>query len=59
MTQTVLADISGVARHTITDIESGKGNPTIEVMRKLLTPLGLKLVVEIAEPSQTKNEAMP
>ncbi|CAN5626145.1 hypothetical protein BH09VER1_BH09VER1_14250 [soil metagenome] len=59
VTQTVLADISGVARHTITDIESGKGNPTIEVMRKLLTPLGLKLVVEIAEPSQTKNEAMP
>lgn len=59
MTQSVLADLSGVARHTITDIESGKGNPTIEVMRKLLAPLGLKLIIEIAELSQTNNEVMP
>ncbi len=59
ITQSLLADISGVARHTITDIESGKGNPTIEVVRKLLVPLGLKLVIEIAEPSTRRNEVRP
>ena len=56
ITQSLLADISGVARHTITDIESGKGNPTIEVIRKLLAPLGLKLAIEIAEPATSRNE---
>lgn len=56
ITQSLLADISGVARHTITDIESGKGNPTIDVFRKLLVPLGLKLVIEIAEPGDGRNE---
>jgi len=57
ITQSVLAEISGVARHTITDIESGKGNPTLEVVGRLLTPLGLKLVVEMAEPATGSNEA--
>jgi len=56
ITQSLLADISGVARHTITDIESGKGNPTIEVVRRLLSPLGLKLVIEVAEPTFNRNE---
>jgi transcriptional regulator with XRE-family HTH domain len=56
ITQSLLADIAGVARHTITDIESGKGNPTIAVVRRLLSPLGLKLVIEIAEPAFKRNE---
>lgn len=56
ITQATLADLSGVGRHSITDIESGKGNPTIEIIKKLLAPLGLKLVVQIAEPGHSKDE---
>lgn len=59
ITQSTLADLSGVARHTITDIESGKGNPTLEILKKLLSPLGMKLTIEIAEPSQTGTVANP
>lgn len=59
ITQSLLAEISGVARHTITDVESGKGNPGIKVVRKLLAPLGLKLVIEIAEPLTRSNEVRP
>ena len=58
ITQTTLADLSGVGRHSITDIESGKGNPTIEITKKLLAPLGLKLVIQIAEPDHPKDEVI-
>lgn len=59
ITQSLLAEISGVARHTITDIESGRGNPTLAVAQKLLSALGLKLVVEVAAPLERKSEAYP
>lgn len=49
ITQATLADLSGVARHSITDIERGKANATIEVINKLLAPLGLTLAIQIAE----------
>ena len=49
VTQMTLADISGVGLHSISDIESGKGNPTIEVVKKLLAPLGLQLTIQIAK----------
>lgn len=50
ITQAVLADLSNVGIHSISDIESGKGNPTLEVAEKLLATLGLKLVIEITKP---------
>lgn len=59
ISQGILADLSGVARHTITDIESGKGNPTLEVVRKLLAPLGLRMALEIAEPQASDEEVHP
>lgn len=42
-----LCEISEVALHTISDIESGKGNPTLQVMNKLLDVLGLVIVIDI------------
>lgn len=36
-----LSEISEVALHTISDIESGKGNPTLTVISKLCDVLGL------------------
>lgn len=43
--QAALSELSGVAVHTISNIEQGKGNPTIEIMGRLLDVLGLELSV--------------
>ena len=47
--QKTLGEISGVAVHTISDIESGKGNPTIKVLSSILDVLGMELSVQIKE----------
>ena len=46
ISQIDFAKLAGVAVHTVSDIESGKGNPTLDVLLKVLDPLGLKLSVE-------------
>lgn len=43
--QQTLAEIAGTSVHTISDIESGKGNPTLEVLNKTLRVLGLELAI--------------
>ncbi len=48
--QREFSDIIGVAVHTISDIESGKGNPTLETLSKVCEPLGLELIVRVREP---------
>ena len=57
VTQTTLADLSGVGLHSISDIESGKGNPTIEVVKKIFAPLGLKLTIQIAKPETSSEKS--
>ncbi|MFT4547441.1 MAG: transcriptional regulator with XRE-family HTH domain [Pseudoalteromonas tetraodonis] len=46
ISQVDFAKLAGVAVHTVSDIESGKGNPTLDVLLKVLDPLGLKLSVK-------------
>ncbi|MFP4598869.1 MAG: helix-turn-helix domain-containing protein [Persicimonas sp.] len=43
--QRTLAQLADVSVHTVSDIESGKGNPTIEVLGKVLDVLGLELSI--------------
>lgn len=43
MTQSQLADRSGVSRQTISDIETGKHDPTISVALLLARALGVKV----------------
>ena len=50
ITQRDLADLSGLAVHTISDLESGKGNPTLEVMSKVGGVLGLEIRLEPRAP---------
>lgn len=45
ISQIDFANLAGVAVHTVSDIESGKGNPTLDVLLKVLDPLGLELSV--------------
>jgi transcriptional regulator with XRE-family HTH domain len=46
-----LADLAEIAVHTLSNIESGKGNPSIEVLGRLLDCLGLKLTIEPNVPA--------
>ncbi len=47
ITQQDLSDISGVGLRTIKEIETGKGNPSINTLLKILDVLGMELDVKI------------
>lgn len=46
--QSDVAELAGIAVHTLSNIESGKGNPTLEILSKVLGVLGLRLSIEVA-----------
>ena len=50
ITQRDLAELSGLAVHTLSDLESGKGNPTLEVLSKLCAVLGLEIQLQPRQP---------
>ncbi len=43
ITQQQLADIAGVSINTLTKIERNEGNPTLDVLERVLDALGLDL----------------
>lgn len=43
MDQKTLSRLSGVSLHALSDLETGKGNPTLSTVSKVLDPLGLEL----------------
>jgi len=45
--QQEFCEISDIAHHTLSDIESGKGNPTFVVLNKILDVLGLEMRIKI------------
>jgi transcriptional regulator with XRE-family HTH domain len=47
ITQQRLSDITGISVHAIINIETGKGNPTVEVLNTLCDALGLELIIRI------------
>lgn len=49
--QKALSELSGVAVHTISNIESGKGNPTIEIVNRIANVLGMELNVRVENES--------
>ena len=44
--QQTLADLSQISVRTLSDLERGKGNPTLSSLLRVLETLGLKLVIE-------------
>ena len=40
-----LAGLAGISVHTLSNIESGKGNPSLDVLERLLDCLGLQLTI--------------
>ena len=47
ISQRDLSEIAGDSLHTLSDIESGKANPTIATLDRILRPLGMVLSLEI------------
>ncbi len=47
--QKTLGEISGVAVHTVSNLEAGKGNPTVATLDQVLRVLGMELRVEVKE----------
>lgn len=45
ISQQDLAEMSGVSLRTINAFESRKANPSLEILLKMLAPLGLKLTL--------------
>ena len=45
--QRTLSEISGIAVHTLSNIEAGKGNPTVETLDRVLNALGMELHIQI------------
>ncbi len=50
-----LSDFSGVTCSSISNIETGKSNPTIKTLGKILTPLGLELFVRTKQSEIIDN----
>ena len=49
VTQQQLADIAGVGINTLTKIERNEGNPTLDILVRVLDALGLDLTVSVRE----------
>lgn len=47
ISQKSLAEIARISVHALSDIESGKGNPTINSLNKLLDAVGMELLAAI------------
>ena len=47
--QRTLSELSGIAIHTLSNIEAGKGNPTVATLDRVLQALGMELRIQIKE----------
>ena len=47
--QRTLSEISGIAVHTLSNIEAGKGNPTVDTLDRVLHAMGMELRIQIKE----------
>ena len=49
ISQQDLSDFSGVGISTVKDLERGKGNPSIETLKKILDVVGLEMVLQVKQ----------
>jgi transcriptional regulator with XRE-family HTH domain len=47
--QRALSEISGIAVHTLSNIEAGNGNPTVATLDRVLDALGMELSVQVKQ----------
>ncbi len=49
ISQQDLSDYSGVGISTVKDLERGKGNPSIETLKKILDVVGLEILIQVKQ----------
>lgn len=49
LSQADLAEMSGITTRTIHQVESGKGNPSIQTLEKLAIILGMELIIQVKQ----------
>jgi transcriptional regulator with XRE-family HTH domain len=47
VTQETLAELSGLGLRTLKQLESGKGNPTLQTLVKVAEVLGMELIIQV------------
>lgn len=47
--QRKLSQLSGVAVHTLSNIESDRGNPTLATLKRILDVLGMELRMQVKQ----------
>ncbi len=47
ITQSHLSELSGISVNTIYKLERGQGNPSVEIVQKLMNVLGLVINIEV------------
>lgn len=50
ITQRQLAELAGVAINTLTKIERGEANPSVNVLNLILDTLGLEITIQVKKP---------
>ena len=54
--QRALAEIAGVSVHALSNIETGKGNPTLKTLSALADILGMEIRLEVRQaPAQDEE----
>ncbi|MEO6832953.1 MAG: helix-turn-helix domain-containing protein [Chitinophagaceae bacterium] len=51
ITQPHLAELAGISTNSLWALERGKGNPSLDLLEKLLDVLGMELKLEIKTPT--------
>jgi transcriptional regulator with XRE-family HTH domain len=54
VTQETLAELSGVGLRTLKQFESGKGNPTLQTLQKLVDVLGMEVCLQVKKTQSNK-----
>ncbi|MBK5192881.1 MAG: helix-turn-helix transcriptional regulator [Flavobacteriaceae bacterium] len=54
VTQATLAELSGVGLRTLKQFESGKGNPTLLTLQKLVDVMGMEVCLKLKNVSGNK-----
>jgi transcriptional regulator with XRE-family HTH domain len=54
VTQETLAELSGVGLRTLKQIESGKGNPTLQTIQRLADVLGMEVCLQLKTKQSAK-----
>jgi len=54
--QRALAEIAGISVHALSNVETGKGNPTLKTLSALVGILGMEIRLEVRQATAQDEE---